>query len=1186
MMPSAIAVVVVLSSVLGAVVGGAGGAWPGDTPGDVGERAVGLPPPIPLAPSGQGVGAGVGSGGSTVDVVRGGAVGAGSAALSTPITTLDFERLPDGTRLEDGARLVDEYGKVGIVFVPRETFAGPTGAIAGRCSADPRRAGSVVCSAGHSGDTVVYTPLVDEFNRHPLGVEFDEPQRSVSLFVQQYGFHDLPEDWPDSVGELVAYDARGLVVTRDRVVFGPSDGWQELEVDGGRQGIASVVVRFDRGGATENWFVVDDLQANTEADVPPEAVLRYEPLEPHPGEWIDFDSRGSSDPDGRIVSYDWTFARSDGTVLERVEDSDDTVPYRFDEPGEYRVSLTVFDDDGATDTETVTVVVGENEPPVARLDVVPSQPRPGERVVLDAGDSTDVDGTVVRYDWRVRGTGDDPFLFAFSSRTSTTYEPPLGNVTAPGEFEVRLTVTDDDGATDTETTTVVVEANDPPVADFGFVPGTPVTGEAVRFDGTVSTDDRGVVSYLWDLDGDREYEADTSRVTHAFPRDGSYPVTLLVVDGEGATDEVTRTVVVSSGNEPPVADFDVSPTRPAAGASVEFDGTPSFDPDGTVVGYEWTVDGAFVDDTPRLTHEFPVAGQYAVTLTVTDDREAVGRWTERVVVEDVVPPTPRIEFSPAVPLVGDLVTFDATTSTDDGRIVAYEWDLDGDREFERTGPVVERRYTTGGTYLVELVVVDDDTEANATSVAVRVNEPPVPAFRVVPSRPLVGEPATFDATASTDDGRIVAYEWDFDGDGRADATGRIVRRPLGTAGDLTVGLSVRDDDGVRNSTTRVVTVLERSTPTTTTPAVTPTEAPASPTATPGPDGESPLERLERTLREALPPVSPSRAAATGAAAVTVLVLVWFRKTVIGLLRDLRLPRVGRTTPRRGGRTRSSRDAPDPDETEEEDEEENRPPTASIRYVPEEPTVGRPVMFDGLGSVDPDGRVVGYRWSGDGPERSGGVVVHTFEEDGEHEVTLTVEDDDGATGEATATVEIEPAEGEIDLLAVHPDSPGRDHESLHLEYLVFGNAGEGPLEVEGWTVHDAAEEEDRVREGEHTYTFEGDLELAPGATVALYTGAEPEDAPPADTEDAHHRYWERTWPVWNNEGDVVVVKDEGSNPVLAARYERVGEGYRIEPIDHERLELLFPDAPARADGGRDGELADRGDRPDDGKGSGG
>jgi PKD repeat protein len=66
-------------------------------------------------------------------------------------------------------------------------------------------------------------------------------------------------------------------------------------------------------------------------------------------------------------------------------------------------------------------------------------------------------------------------------------------------------------------------------------------------------------------------------------------------------------------------------------------------------------------------------------------------------------------------------------------------------------------------------------------------------------------------------------------------------------------------------------------------------------------------------------------------------------------------------------------------------------------------------FDASTSSDPDGTVAAYAWDfGDGVTATGPTAEHTYAAAGDHQVTLTVTDDDGATTSATSTVPVAPA----------------------------------------------------------------------------------------------------------------------------------------------------------------------------------
>ncbi len=85
---------------------------------------------------------------------------------------------------------------------------------------------------------------------------------------------------------------------------------------------------------------------------------------------------------------------------------------------------------------------------------------------------------------------------------------------------------------------------------------------------------------------------------------------------------------------------------------------------------------------------------------------------------------------------------------------------------------------------------------------------------------------------------------------------------------------------------------------------------------------------------------------------------------------------------------------------------NTPPVAAIQRSPLDVAVGTIVMFDGTQSTDVDGQVVAYQWNfGDGVESPLPVTEHAYALAGTFNVSLTVTDNDGATGQRTTVVEV-------------------------------------------------------------------------------------------------------------------------------------------------------------------------------------
>jgi PKD repeat protein len=77
--------------------------------------------------------------------------------------------------------------------------------------------------------------------------------------------------------------------------------------------------------------------------------------------------------------------------------------------------------------------------------------------------------------------------------------------------------------------------------------------------------------------------------------------------------------IVRPPDIPPVANFTVTPTNPVAGQNVAFDGSASFDPDGTVVFWSWSFGDNVFSGGTFTNHNYNRPGNYTVTLTVTDN---------------------------------------------------------------------------------------------------------------------------------------------------------------------------------------------------------------------------------------------------------------------------------------------------------------------------------------------------------------------------------------------------------------------------------------------------------------------------------------------------------------------------------------------------------------------------------------
>ncbi len=338
---------------------------------------------------------------------------------------------------------------------------------------------------------------------------------------------------------------------------------------------------------------------------------------------------------------------------------------------------------------------------------------------------------------------------------------------------------------------------DPAGSDFTIEPLAPEVGETVTFTFQPGPDIDGEATVEWDVRGNDSFDETGPSATQSYDEPGEVTVRMQVTDDDGSvivpkTFTVAGTAVV---NAPPVVSFDFTPASPLPGQEVWFDGLVS-DPDGDSVTLAWNFgegEGTASVEDPRHTYMTP--GPRTVTLTATDEHGLATTETRQLIVQDPAGPTASFSFAPAVPLVGQVVTFSNTSTASSGSITAEAWDLDNDGEFD--DPPAAWSFATPGAHVVALRVTQTNGNAAVTEQTVRVNAPPSAGFVWSPLSPVAGQPTDLISISTDSEGPLAAQEWDLDGDGQFDdAGGPAVSHAFPAAGTYDVGVRVTDSDGV------------------------------------------------------------------------------------------------------------------------------------------------------------------------------------------------------------------------------------------------------------------------------------------------------------------------------------------------------------------------------------------------------
>lgn len=296
------------------------------------------------------------------------------------------------------------------------------------------------------------------------------------------------------------------------------------------------------------------------------------------GSTVTLSGTASTDPDGTIATWEWSQTAGPDVTLS----GDSTATASFDAPltdTQYTLDfqLTITDNDGATNNDSVTITIDPSEPPVAMAG--PDRDVVEQDTVSLAGSATDTDGTIAAYSWvQIAGppvTLDDP-----ASEAPNFDTPEVTDLTTV-EFELTVTDSTDDSATDTVVLTI--NPNEPPVVTLHFpcegcryFGGAPfiVTGHVSTGDDNafVAGEDSitslavntGGASVQADIDDDGKWVAE---VTELNVVNGEIWIAVNAADEFGEFDSATRILV----NDPTFARALYAPSPTFAGSGYLYD---------------------------------------------------------------------------------------------------------------------------------------------------------------------------------------------------------------------------------------------------------------------------------------------------------------------------------------------------------------------------------------------------------------------------------------------------------------------------------------------------------------------------------------------------------------------------------------------------------------------------------------
>lgn len=492
----------------------------------------------------------------------------------------------------------------------------------------------------------------------------------------------------------------------------------------------------------------------------PTASFTASPLVACPSQDITFTNTSTG-----ATSYFWNFGDGSASAV--------TSPVYTYNAGTYTVFL-IADNNGCKDTMTRVNYIQVNLP---RAAFTPSYSC-GNRLSYTF---TDLSLGANTYSWTFGDGG-----------TSTSSGTVTHTYAAYGTYNVVLTVTNTaSGCTDYYS--IYIQAY-PLAKNFTASDSTICKGDSIAFTGATNAVTTG---YAWSFNGSTIVNTGTNIAGYRYNTSGLYNVKLVVSDNQNCKDSLTKTNYIRVGGA--TVNFTGSPTSGCPTLNVAFTDVSTPNAGFSLGTRTWNFGDAATGATgsSTISHGYTAAGNYNVTLTVTD-ANGCDATTTRTNYISVSKPVPQFNTTDTNICLGQPVTF---TNTSTGNTVSSFWSFGDGGTSSSSTPT--HTYATPGNYTVKLVVTEAGgckdslirtsyIHVAAPSIAFSISD----TFEACP--PLV-------VNCSNASSGATAYTWTFGNNGQSTLT-----NPSATytyPGVYTIKLVGQNATGCKDSASKTVTVL-------------------------------------------------------------------------------------------------------------------------------------------------------------------------------------------------------------------------------------------------------------------------------------------------------------------------------------------------------------------------------------------